>query len=90
MEEQTSAVLCGVGMFSKDMNVIDYLEDLSYPQAPQHVKINLSNKLNVTVKFDPLVKSTAAVADTFPVRQPCASCLNNLSSYLSLSHFSVL
>lgn len=37
MEEQTSAVLCGVGMFSKDMNVIDYLEDLSYPQAPQHM-----------------------------------------------------
>lgn len=36
MEEQTSAVLCGVGMFSKDMNVID-LEDLSYPQAPQHM-----------------------------------------------------
>ncbi|CAI5656454.1 TSC22 domain family protein 1 isoform X2 [Oreochromis niloticus] len=34
MEEQTSAVLCGVGMFCKDMNVIGYLVDLSYPQAP--------------------------------------------------------
>lgn len=53
MEEQTSAVLCGVGMFCKDMNVIGYLVDLSYPQAPQtHVKMYLSNKPNVTFKFD--------------------------------------
>lgn len=37
MEVQTSAVLCGVAMFSKYMDVIGYLVDLSYPQAPQHM-----------------------------------------------------